>query len=132
MARPQEVIHIDPDTKAVKSHNQAFVFDNVFGPESSTQAVYDKIVAPIVNEAFNGFNGTVLCYGQTSSGEFNELKFVRLRKGGVTTLLFIFCRKDPYSVWRRQGSRDHYHHGQRCAEKNRQRSGRENRYKVST
>ncbi len=65
---PTEIIHIDPETQLPRSNHQKFAFDNVFGPEVTTKDIYNDIVAPIVKEAFNGFNGTVLCYGQTSSG----------------------------------------------------------------
>jgi hypothetical protein len=47
----------------------SFTFDKVYGQESTTEQIYNDVVAPIVKDAFNGFNGTILCYGQTSSGE---------------------------------------------------------------
>jgi hypothetical protein len=65
---PKEIVLVDPETQVPKSQ-QRFAFDNVYGPNSTTQSIYDEIVAPIVKEAFNGFNGTVICYGQTSSGK---------------------------------------------------------------
>lgn len=69
MVTPNQVLHIDPETNEEKLHKEQFMFDNVFAPEATTMEVYEKIVSPIVGEAFNGFNGTVLCYGQTSSGK---------------------------------------------------------------
>jgi len=45
-----------------------FSFDHVFSMDQSTAEVYKRVVASIVDQAFSGFNGTVLCYGQTSSG----------------------------------------------------------------
>lgn len=83
MVEPTEIIHVDPETQLPKPHNnKQFVFDNVFGPEVTTRTVYDDIVAPIVNEAFNGFNGTVLCYGQTSSGKLSKMKQVKILLAG--------------------------------------------------
>lgn len=46
-----------------------FHFDQIFTP-SSTQAEVHKIVAEnIIDNAFMGINGTIFCYGQTSSGK---------------------------------------------------------------
>jgi kinesin family protein 5 len=47
----------------------SFTFDKVYGQESTTEQIYNDVVAPIVKDAFNGFNGTILCYCQTTSGE---------------------------------------------------------------
>lgn len=33
--------------------------DKVFGPATTTRAVYDKAAQPIVNDAMDGMNGTV-------------------------------------------------------------------------
>ena len=44
-------------------------FDNVFGPESSTEDIFDKVGADIVESAMRGINGTIFAYGQTSSGK---------------------------------------------------------------
>ena len=46
-----------------------FSFDHVFGPSSTQKEVYDSVGRDVVEEAFNGFNGTVFAYGQTSSGK---------------------------------------------------------------
>jgi hypothetical protein len=44
-----------------------FTFDHVYGPDTSQQSIYDKCVMDLVNSAFEGFNATVLAYGQTVS-----------------------------------------------------------------
>lgn len=43
-------------------------FDYVAGEEESQEAVYDTIGAPVVLSCIQGYNGTILCYGQTASG----------------------------------------------------------------
>ena len=48
---------------------QSFQFDDVFGPESKTPAIYNTVVRPITKAALQGYNGTVFMYGQTTSGK---------------------------------------------------------------
>ena len=48
---------------------QVFHFDRIF-PESSTQEeVFTTVGQEIIKNAFDGINGTIFCYGQTSSGK---------------------------------------------------------------
>lgn len=47
-----------------------FAFDHVFNKYVKTTQLYNTIVAPIVRDSFKGFNGTILVYGQTSSGKY--------------------------------------------------------------
>lgn len=44
-------------------------FDHVFGPDSSTEEVFDSVAKDIVDSALGGVNGTIFAYGQTSSGK---------------------------------------------------------------
>ncbi|KAI2501902.1 Microtubule binding [Fragilaria crotonensis] len=41
----------------------------MFGEDSTTEAIYDEMVRPIVWGITNGKHGTVFCYGQTGSGK---------------------------------------------------------------
>lgn len=70
-------------------HDNSFTFDNVFPEESSQEEIYDACVLPLVGGEWNrycvyisdtnfcvvlaaffeGFNATVLAYGQTASGK---------------------------------------------------------------
>ena len=52
------------------STSPSYAFDYIFGEQARTDEVYQKVVAPIVEKSLQGFNGTVLCYGQTSSGKY--------------------------------------------------------------
>ena len=47
----------------------SFRFDNIFGQESNTQDIYYKVARPVTKAALHGYNGTVLVYGQTTSGK---------------------------------------------------------------
>lgn len=53
----------------IENTNYKFSFDNIFSPDVSQQEVYQKSALPIVNSILEGFNGTILAYGQTSSGK---------------------------------------------------------------
>ena len=46
-----------------------FNFDRIFPPSSSQQDIYDFGVKGIIESVLDGYNGTVLAYGQTSSGK---------------------------------------------------------------
>ena len=46
-----------------------FAFDSVLPPTCSQIAVHTVVGAPIAEAVMEGFNGTVLAYGQTSSGK---------------------------------------------------------------
>jgi len=47
---------------------QEFRFDQVFGPESTQEELY-QTVSPLVDAAVNGFMSTVFAYGPTGSGK---------------------------------------------------------------
>ncbi|KAJ1726310.1 hypothetical protein LPJ61_005272, partial [Coemansia biformis] len=48
---------------------RSFTYDHAFGPEASQPAVYEAAVAPLLARFVEGYNVTVLAYGQTSSGK---------------------------------------------------------------
>ncbi|CAG8441188.1 13239_t:CDS:2 [Acaulospora morrowiae] len=48
---------------------QNYTFDHVFGPEASQKEIYDRSVKHMVDKFLEGFNVTILAYGQTSSGK---------------------------------------------------------------
>ena len=49
-----------------KSNLQSFSFDNVFEPQSSQFDVYTSCAQPLVQKFLEGFNATILAYGQAS------------------------------------------------------------------
>jgi hypothetical protein len=48
-------------------------YDGVYGPEADQQGVYDEVGAPILDAVMQGYNGTVLAYGQTGTGKTHTL-----------------------------------------------------------
>ncbi|EPS74248.1 hypothetical protein M569_00506, partial [Genlisea aurea] len=51
----------------------AYGFDRVFGPDTSTDEVYEVAARPVVKAAMDGINGTVFAYGVTSSGKTHTM-----------------------------------------------------------
>ena len=54
--------------KANDLDDTALAFDYVAGEGESQADLYHKVGFPVVNSCLQGYNGTILCYGQTSSG----------------------------------------------------------------
>ena len=50
-------------------HEWSFTFDGVLGPHASQEGVYDAAARDVVESVLQGFNGTVLAYGQTGAGK---------------------------------------------------------------
>ncbi|KAL0231403.1 hypothetical protein GEMRC1_010807 [Eukaryota sp. GEM-RC1] len=51
------------------SSAKVFHFDAVFPLSSSQQDIYDTIGRPVVADILEGFNGSILAYGQTGTGK---------------------------------------------------------------
>ena len=67
-------VSFNSDRKSVKISEvttklKDFEFDYVFDTESTQEQVYEIAAMPIIQSVLAGFNGTVLAYGQTSSGK---------------------------------------------------------------
>ena len=64
--RPQTKDH----TKHCPAGDQNFVFDGVLSEEGTTQnTVYSSCAEKVVSTVLGGYNGTVMCYGQTGAGK---------------------------------------------------------------
>lgn len=55
------------------SSEQRFAFDRVFPPTDSQQKVYESAALPIVQSLMAGYHGTILAYGQSSSGKTHTM-----------------------------------------------------------
>ncbi len=53
--------------------NKEFSFDHCFGFDSSNIHIFNELVEPLVIKALDGFNATVVAYGQTSAGKTHTL-----------------------------------------------------------
>ncbi|VDN60247.1 unnamed protein product [Dracunculus medinensis] len=53
--------------------NEIYEFDRVFDSLSNTKDIYREYVQSIIDSAINGYNGTILAYGQTASGKTHTI-----------------------------------------------------------
>ncbi|RIB24787.1 P-loop containing nucleoside triphosphate hydrolase protein [Gigaspora rosea] len=52
---------------------QIFQFDHVFSPETTQQEVYERAIENMITKFLEGYNVTILAYGQTSSGKTHTM-----------------------------------------------------------
>jgi len=52
-----------------KGHKSVYSFSSIMTEESTNQDVYDTVMKPLLDAAFEGVNGCLLAYGQTGSGK---------------------------------------------------------------
>ncbi|CAG8534735.1 7754_t:CDS:2 [Funneliformis caledonium] len=52
---------------------QTFHFDHVYPPETTQEEIYEKSVEHLISKFLEGFNVTILAYGQTSSGKTHTM-----------------------------------------------------------
>ncbi|PRW45489.1 Kinesin-related 3 [Chlorella sorokiniana] len=76
-------LRIKPDGKGVVVYREHatipssdFEFDRVLGPSASQSDVYHAAVKPIVEDVLNGYNGTLMAYGQTGAGKTYSLSSI--------------------------------------------------------
>ncbi|CAK4345578.1 unnamed protein product [Aphanomyces euteiches] len=88
---PKELIHpsgalngstvgcvtIDKEYQSIQvtsaSTTASFCFDNVLGPECTQAQMFDQVLQPKLSNFLNGFNTTVIGYGQTASGKSHTI-----------------------------------------------------------
>lgn len=55
-------------TMQVQIGNHSFTFDYVYGSTAApSSSIFEDCVAPLVDGLFQGYNGTVLAYGQVKN-----------------------------------------------------------------
>lgn len=53
--------------------SKSFVFDSSLDERASQEQIYALVAKEIVQDALDGYNGTVLAYGQTSTGKTHTM-----------------------------------------------------------
>ena len=56
-----------------KSKKKAFAFDAVFPPHTPQSVLYSDAAADLIDQALQGYNGTIFAYGQTGSGKSHTM-----------------------------------------------------------
>ncbi|KAF8311679.1 uncharacterized protein EI90DRAFT_3160391 [Cantharellus anzutake] len=67
-----------PSPAASSSKKQTFAFDQVHAPEATQFQLFTSTAAPLVSRFVEGYNCTILAYGQTSSGKTHSMTGVDL------------------------------------------------------
>lgn len=61
------------ESAAGESGTRQFTFDFAYGVSSTQAQVYADIARPLVDQALQGYNGTIFAYGQTGSGKTHTI-----------------------------------------------------------
>ncbi|KAK4345415.1 hypothetical protein RND71_035591 [Anisodus tanguticus] len=87
--------YADGDKTVRNEYNPAtaYAFDRVFGPQTSTQDVYEVAAQPVVKAAMEGIHGTVFAYGVTSSGKTHTMHGDHVSPGIIPLAI-----KDVFSI----------------------------------
>ncbi|GMN50999.1 hypothetical protein TIFTF001_020165 [Ficus carica] len=69
-----ECVELQPELKRLKLRKnnwstESYRFDEVFTETASQKRVYEAVAKPVVESVLNGYNGTVMAYGQTGTGK---------------------------------------------------------------
>ena len=60
---------------------QTYSFDYVYGPESSQEFVYENTAKSAVCSVLEGFNATIMAYGQTGTGKTHTMEGFKYNAG---------------------------------------------------
>jgi kinesin family protein 5 len=77
----------------------AYNFDKVLGPQSVQADIYEAAVAPVIADVMNGYNGTIMAYGQTGAGKTHTLSSIEPNNIGMmpraAAEIFVQANNDP-------------------------------------
>ena len=71
----QECVDVGDDERSVSvqrysfDERRAFQFDRVLGQDATQEDTYEELASNVVDSVLQGFNGTVMAYGQTGTGK---------------------------------------------------------------
>ena len=52
----------------------SFMYDHAFDVESTQEEIFAQVGYPVLQNILDGFNGTIMAYGQTSSGKTHTMQ----------------------------------------------------------
>ncbi|XP_060184527.1 kinesin-like protein KIN-UC isoform X1 [Lycium barbarum] len=82
-----DCVEVQPELKKLKLrknnwNSEFYKFDEIFAESASQKRIYETVAKPVVESVLNGYNGTVMAYGQTGTGKTYTLG--RLGKDDVS------------------------------------------------
>jgi hypothetical protein len=79
------------DTIAERAGSAQFTYDHLFHPLATTEMVYKESVKELILAAMQGYHGSVLAYGQTSTGKTHTMHGVANGDIGIISLAVKDC-----------------------------------------
>lgn len=77
-ANPTRIHRIQNNSQLIikdsKQEDTSFLYDFVFDMDSTQDEVFEKVGQPVLNNILDGFHGTIMAYGQTSSGKTHTMQ----------------------------------------------------------
>eukprot|EP01059_Diplonema_ambulator_P028696 TRINITY_DN47592_c0_g1_i1.p1 TRINITY_DN47592_c0_g1~~TRINITY_DN47592_c0_g1_i1.p1 ORF type:complete len:1069 (+),score=275.60 TRINITY_DN47592_c0_g1_i1:51-3257(+) len=67
------VLELGEDAKSVSLRERTYEFDRVFPGTSHQGEIFEMVAKPTIDNAFEGFTGTVFVYGQTGTGKTHTM-----------------------------------------------------------
>ncbi|KAH0713899.1 hypothetical protein KY289_009858 [Solanum tuberosum] len=69
-----DCVELQPELKKLKLrknnwNSEFYKFDEIFAESASQKRIYETVAKPVVESVLNGYNGTVMAYGQTGTGK---------------------------------------------------------------
>ncbi|KAK4367067.1 hypothetical protein RND71_014947 [Anisodus tanguticus] len=69
-----DCVEVQPELKKLKLrknnwNSEFYKFDEIFAESASQKRIYETVAKPVVESVLNGYNGTVMAYGQTGTGK---------------------------------------------------------------
>ncbi|EEF32793.1 Kinesin-II 85 kDa subunit, putative [Ricinus communis] len=69
-----DCVELQPEMRRLKLRknnwsSESYRFDDIFTESASQKRVYEAVAKPVVESVLNGYNGTVMAYGQTGTGK---------------------------------------------------------------
>ena len=107
----QEVYAYDPDDKMGGldylrlnvTKDKAYTYDHAFGPESTSEDVYNKTMLGVVSAVMQGFHGSCFAYGATGSGKTFTMAGTQEQPGVMPRAindLFKIAKQNDELQWR--------------------------------
>lgn len=77
-------LHLEkPSRQGGPATSRPFIFDGVLGQSATQSDVYRVVALPIVDDVLEGYNGTILAYGQTGAGKTHTLSSIQPGSIGI-------------------------------------------------
>jgi hypothetical protein len=73
---------------ADKERQSEYEFDFLFGPDHTTEVLYNICVRRLVLAAMDGFHGSVFAYGQTSTGKTHTMQGTSTEPGIIPQAIY--------------------------------------------